>query len=197
MAAVAQQAEVTDKKYRHHVELSVGEFFLWNIAGYSAFAVPQQPIQDAYQRWETQLPINPSWAHDAMSVPPINVGYFYQVLDWLQVGGELSTATKAALRTDVRDDRTTAYFAQTNLYIAGGIRFNYYHKNILDLYSGLTLGASVQFLHTESNPLYETEGFVAWHLTALGLRFGKQVYGVVEVGYGYKGLLTLGIGTRF
>lgn len=33
--------------------------------------------------------------------------------------------------------------------------------------------------------------------TALGIRFGRSVYGNVELGYGYKGLISAGIGYRF
>ena len=33
--------------------------------------------------------------------------------------------------------------------------------------------------------------------TAFGVRFGKKVYGFAELGCGYKGILSIGIGTRF
>jgi hypothetical protein len=38
---------------------------------------------------------------------------------------------------------------------------------------------------------------VAFQATAFGVRFGKQVYGFAELGCGYKGILNVGIGTRF
>jgi hypothetical protein len=42
-----------------------------------------------------------------------------------------------------------------------------------------------------------TTARLTWQITALGVRFGKRVYGNVEIGYGYKGLISAGIGCRF
>lgn len=127
---------------------------------------------------------------------PITVGYYYQVLDWLQVGGELSTMSDADVRKTWNGDRL-AQFLQTNLYIAAGVRFTYYHKIITDLYSGLLLGAKVRFLSSDKDHLLNVGAKFTWQLTAFGVRFGKRIYGDIELGYGYKGMLSVGIGARF
>jgi hypothetical protein len=39
--------------------------------------------------------------------------------------------------------------------------------------------------------------YINVHITPIGLRFGKQFSGFVEVGYGYKGIVNVGLSYRF
>ena len=95
------------------------------------------------------------------------------------------------------ENQTYEYFLTTNLYLVAGVRFNYFHKGITDLYSGLSFGAKLMMETTKHDGTIAVTAGPAFQLTALGVRFGKRVYGTVELGYGYKGLLNVGIGTRF
>ena len=130
-------------------------------------------------------------------IPTFSLSYYYSIFKWLEVGGELSTMSMCMTENYLSNDQTYAYYLHSNLYIAAGVRFPYYHKKITDLYSGLTLGANVRFHSTESDPLLLTTARFTWQVTALGVRFGEKVYGNIEVGYGYKGLLSVGVGCRF
>lgn len=178
------------------IELSVGEPFtsLWGL-NMQFCNNPQQ--EQCFHIWDraNRPEINVGYAEEYF-VLPITVGYYYQVLDWLQVGGEISTISDADVRKTWNGDRL-AQFLQTNLYIAAGVRFTYYHKNITDLYSGLLLGANVRFLSSDKDHLLNVGAKFTWQLTAFGVRFGKRIYGDVELGYGYKGMLSVGIGARF
>ena len=192
----AQSSEIQESNYRHHIELSFGEPFssLWGLN--MQFRNNLQQDQ-CYHIWDVanRPAINVGYA-DEYFVLPITVGYYYQILDWLQIGGEISTMSAADVRNTWGGDKL-AEFLQTNLYVSTGVRFNYYSKNITDLYSGLLLGANVRFLSSDKDHLLNAGGMFTWQLTALGVRFGRRIYGNVELGYGYKGLLSVGIGSRF
>lgn len=191
MAAVAQE-------YKHHIEVSVGEPFstAW---GLNLMMTGHREYKDAFSEWagESRPYGNYSRYEDEWFCPPITLGYYYQLLPWLQVGGEVSTAMLCTTENYLSTGKSYAHWLNTNLYIAPGVRFNYYHKKITDLYSGVNVGVNVRLHSTEKDPLVLSSARVTWQLTALGVRFGKRVYGNVEIGYGYKGLLSIGVGTRF
>lgn len=184
---------------RHYVELSVGEP-LSTMMGFNLQTPFDNEEKDMRAVWQQESVSDRSLPrkcyNDGFLVMPISVGYFYQVLDWLQVGGEVATYSSGESWNSFADSRKVAYYNNTNLYLAAGVRFNYFHKNITDLYSGCLVGANVRFFATENDPLYYVSGRCAWQITALGVRFGKKVYGNVEIGYGYKGFCSVGIGVR-
>lgn len=184
---------------RHYLELSVGEP-LGTISGFNLqcpFTKDEKGMRAVWQRESVSDKSLPNKCYnDGFLVMPISVGYFYQVLEWLQVGGEVATYSSGESWNSFANDRKLAYYNNTNLYMAAGVRFNYFHKNITDLYSGCLVGANVRFFATENDPLFYVTGRCAWQITALGVRFGKMVYGNVEIGYGYKGFCSVGIGVR-
>ena len=136
--------------------------------------------------------------------PVLNASYYYQVLPWLQVGAEAGAGmyNVTNLFTDNTTSNKIVSYRNASIYLTAGVRFNFYQTDFVQLYSGLSLGA---ILNVESykaapgmigfTPSYSGAGFT-FHATALGVRFGRQVYGFAELGCGYKGALSLGIGTR-
>lgn len=194
-----------EKPYRHHIEVSYTEFFFyWFLPNFhtnsSGLANESRP---SYQNWSKDFATNAGshfyrdYAEGAITVPPIQVGYYYQVLDWLQVGGDVGATVSGETRIYMPTGETVARYVDTYLFIAPGVRFNYYHKKIVDLYSGCNLGTMVVMANTESDPLVYSNASFAWQVTALGLCVGKHVYGKIEIGYGYKGMFNIGIGGRF
>lgn len=183
---------------KHHIELSVSEPFS-TIWGFNLMMTDNPAEGDAFHEWaQASRPYNDySKYEDEWFCPPVTLGYYYQVLDWMQVGGEVGMAMLCTTENYLKDSKTYAYWLNTNLYIAPGVRFNYYHKKITDLYSGANLGVNVKLHSSETDPLALASARFTWQVTALGVRFGKKVYGSVELGYGYKGLLSAGIGFRF
>ena len=135
---------------------------------------------------------------------PINVGYYYQALPWLQVGGEFSAYTNALINAyDPITSSRIINYTNTSLYLTAGLRFTYYQTNFVQLYSGLSLGVRMNIESKKATLPYDSFApsignvGVAFQATAFGVRFGKQVYGFAELGCGYKGILNVGIGTRF
>lgn len=137
-------------------------------------------------------------------LPPIGLKYYYQVLPWLQVGGEVSAATCALVNLyDPTTFNRIGNYNNTGIYLTAGLRFTYYQTDYVQLYSGLSAGVRLNIESKQSTlpynsyaPSLESAGFI-FQATAFGVRFGKQVYGFVELGYGYKSILSVGIGTRF
>ena len=135
---------------------------------------------------------------------PINVGYYYQALPWLQVGGEFSAYTNALINAyDPITSSRIINYTNTSLYLTAGLRFTYYQTNFVQLYSCLSLGVRMNIESKKATLPYDSFApsignvGVAFQATAFGVRFGKQVYGFAELGCGYKGILNVGIGTRF
>ena len=194
----AQEQKLTD---RHHIEFSVGEPFF---VGLNLMFWNNRLEERAFYTWagenrpyiDPENPREPGY-EDGWFLPSFTLSYYYYVLKWLGIGGDLSTMSMCTTEKYFKNHSTYAYYLETNLYIAVGLRFDYYHKSVLDLYSGFTFGANIRFHTTETNPLLLTTSRFTWQLTFLGLRVGKKVYGTFDIGYGYKGFFSLGIGCRF
>lgn len=186
---------------KHHFEFSIGEP-LSSVWGFNGMFIDNMKEYTAFEQWAGKsrpytLPSGVNGYEDEWIIPTFSLSYYYQPLKWLEVGGEVSTMSMCMTENYLSNEEAYAYYLHTNLYIAAGVRFDYFHKKITDLYSGFTLGANVRFHTTESAPLLMTTARLTWQITALGVRFGKRVYGNVEIGYGYKGLISAGIGCRF
>lgn len=186
---------------KHHIEFSIGEP-LTSVWGFNGMFVDNQTEYSTFEKWAGNsrpytLPSGVNGYENEWIMPTFSLCYYYSPLKWLEAGAEVSTMSMCMTENYLSDDKVYAYYLHTNLYVAAGVRFNYLHKHITDLYSGLTIGANIRFHATESTPLLLTTTRFTWQITALGVRFGKRVYGNVEIGYGYKGILSAGIGCRF
>ena len=185
--------------YHHYIELNIGEP-LSSVWGANLMFVNHSPEAEArFHSWaDTYRPfLNGLYSgyEDEWMTVPVTISYYNQILNWMQVGAEVSTMSLCTTEK-TWEGSTYAYYLTTNLYVLGGLRFNYYHKGITDLYSGLSLGAKLMMESTQQDGIVAVTAGLAFQLTALGVRFGKRVYGSAELGYGYKGLLNVGIGVR-
>jgi hypothetical protein len=75
----------------------------------------------------------------------------------------------------------------------------YVNRGLLSLYSGLAVGVSYSFYHTNySNWFDQSFNYfsIAYQLNALGIRVGKDIAGYVEFGFGYQGMVNLGISAK-
>jgi len=81
-------------------------------------------------------------------------------------------------------------------------KFNYVSKPAFQLYGYLGLGATiVTFADATFDDGSKAEitrlPYFNVHFTPIGMRFGKEVGGFLEFGYGYKGILNAGVSFRF
>ena len=85
-------------------------------------------------------------------------------------------------------------------YIMTGLaNFNYVSKESFQMYSGLAIGYAFQNIHympVEGEEDVENPGQLAFHISAVGFRFGKAVGGFFELGYGYKGVINFGLSVK-
>ena len=78
------------------------------------------------------------------------------------------------------------------------IRFSYFNREKINLYSGIGLGIQAAFqTNIPPNPSLRFSTNVACQLTFFGVSFGKKWVGSAELGLGYKGVFNMGIGYRF
>lgn len=80
-------------------------------------------------------------------------------------------------------------------------RINYLKKPIFNLYSGLGLGYTIAkgtITYDDKSPDTKQDfSHVNYQITAVGFRVGKDLAGVAEVGFGYKGIANIGVSYRF
>lgn len=183
---------------KHHLELSIsdGMSIIRDDLHTGGTSVLQNETLNEWQ--------NNGYKGSNRILPPIHLGYYYQVLPWMQVGGEFSAFTNSLINVyDPVSSSRVINYTNTSLYLTAGLRFTYYQTNFVQLYSGLSLGVRMNV--ETKNSILPYDSFapsignvgVAFQATAFGVRFGKQVYGFAELGCGYKGILNVGIGTRF
>ena len=200
MPVFAEETESASSK--HHLELGAGIFDVQSLVSDRIHAA--QPIT-VTSSMVMDYAASGGYYPFRFGTPVLGASYYYQVLPWLQVGAEAGVGMYNI--TNIYTDNTRANklgsYRNTSMYLTAGVRFTFYKTDFVQLYSGLSVGAvlnveSCNGLSGVTNlaPSFAGAGFT-FQATALGVRFGKQVYGIAELGCGYKGVLTLGIGTRF
>lgn len=93
---------------------------------------------------------------------------------------------------------------QKNTYYTLGITTNYHYvnKGIFNLYSGVGLAyvyneEKYNATSSETSDTKKSNSELGFQINALGLRVGKKFGGYVELGYGYKGIVNVGISYKF
>lgn len=94
-----------------------------------------------------------------------------------------------------------SHWNSVNSYVAGAT-FEWLPKSrLVDLYSGLMVGAAFRHfasrgIEAEELPLGDAT-LLTYQATVAGIRFGKAVGFVAELGYGTKGVFSTGLSVRF
>lgn len=181
---------------RHYIEVAFGDPYMNMMFHnhYSGFMACNCNEENQYpstaDRWTTEYTYNYRSKH--VSSPfAVSLTYYYSLRNWLQLGGTLAWWGE---HYDYRDARSN-YFVERRLSetltLMPAIRFQYYDRRVVGIYSGLAAGIMLDW---EPKRFYVTP---AWQITAFGLRVGTRVYWNMEVGAGMKGFFSTGIGTRF
>jgi len=85
------------------------------------------------------------------------------------------------------------------------IFFEFYYRYInsptVQIYSGAALGISYineNFYPSDGSASSQNSSFVpAYQLSVIGIRIGRNLAGFIEFGYGYKGIINLGLSFQF
>lgn len=161
---------------------------------------------------------NRSWRNeDFFSTPVFSIGYHYRVAKWFWLGLSLSTAY---YRDPEKIQNGSDFIASCNrefysVALMPEVRFSYLNRPHVTLYSALSVGFA-QFFGTEDcyyvtypehrhpwlsgeiNGDYSPTRFSTLHVTLFGVKAGwKHLFGSIELGAGYKGLGSVGIGYEF
>lgn len=89
--------------------------------------------------------------------------------------------------------------SRTFFTLAIEAQYRYQNMNNVQLYSGVGLGYA--FGKETLTPTLESGGLVgkgtvnhiAWQINAIGIRIGNTIAGFAEFGYGYKGIINIGV----
>ena len=131
------------------------------------------------------------------SLGEFRLGYAYYPLERLSVG-----ATASILHTSsdaVRNGVTAGEYTSRYLTFAAEGAYSYFSRGNVRLYGLLGAG------FTNLDSTYRGEGkddsdainYFNFHVSPIGIAFGKQFGGMAEVGIGYRGIVSLGLYYKF
>ena len=142
--------------------------------------------------------------------PVISGSYYYRVTPWFWVGLSMNYAhyTKNIKVRYAWDDPSAMRVEGTRTYhllgIMPGIRFSYFNRPHVTLYSGLSVGVDLhipgKYEGDETYKDYYPDSlfYSAFQATLFGVKAGgKHWFGSFELGAGYKGIASLGVGYEF
>ena len=161
---------------------------------------------------------NRNWRNeDFFSTPVFSLSSHYRVAKWFWLGLSLSVAN---YRDPEKIQNGSDFIASCNrefisVAFMPEVRFSYLNRPHVTLYSALSVGFA-QFFGTEDcynvtypehrhpwlsgeiNGDYSPTRFSTLHVTLFGVKAGwKHMFGSIELGAGYKGLGSIGIGYEF
>lgn len=123
------------------------------------------------------------------------VGYRYQIKERMELGGVL--AYEHASSTTSQDGQSYD-LNQHNYAIMADFRYNYTKSEKLKLFSEVSAGVSI-LQNKVSGAMEDTDSNVdlGFHIDAFGISYGRTIAPFLAIGYGYKGLVNLGVQARF
>ncbi|AKD04581.1 outer membrane beta-barrel protein [Pontibacter korlensis] len=124
---------------------------------------------------------------------PISAEYKYHVSDRIVVG---VTGSFVQISTRYKTSNTLSYRSKYYTLMPQCLVF-FGKKNKVEAYSGISLGVNyATAVDTDYEHIREEVIRASYHLTALGVRTTKRTGLFAEMGYGYKGLLNVGLSHR-
>ena len=139
---------------------------------------------------------------DDMS-PTFSTSYHNRILKWLWMGAAISYNQKASVTYRLFSDDDLVYLNDFRtlhqLSFAPSVRFSYFDKYNLFMYSGVQFGMCWQkdpMLYSGKSGGVNYIGMFG-QLTLFGITYGKDFYLGGEIGFGNKGLFNFTAGYRF
>jgi hypothetical protein len=141
------------------------------------------------------------------TLPMFSVGYHYRVLPWFWIGASINygyTKDDISIRQMLGDPLAFNLEGTQSYHLLGilpDIRFSYFNRPHVTLYSALSLGIVMHIRGKyDGNEVYEdyfshSNIYSAFHATLFGVKAGgSHWFGSFELGAGYKGFVSLGFG---
>lgn len=203
---------IAQTTHRHSLELTIGDPFPIYITGqyYSCGCGPDMPLYENPDGSYTSIRadyLGHKW------LPTFNLAYHYAPIPWAQIGLRMGynynywgyhmtkmTGKPGGERTYEAIHGSEGRMFHHMGYIMASVRFPYFHRPLVQLYSGIAAGVAVDNYSMDHKPIgtTDTKATPAYQLTALGLHVGNnRIYGLIELGYGHQGFVNAGIGIAF
>jgi hypothetical protein len=80
---------------------------------------------------------------------------------------------------------------------AADFNWNYMYKSTCQLYGNIGMGATVVSFSGNSADQLQRLPYFNMHLSPFGVRVGKTIAGFAEIGWGYKGIINIGVSAKF
>lgn len=125
------------------------------------------------------------------------LGYRRNLSEKLEVGGVFGYEQASSDKLQNAGKSFTA--KQHNFALMADVRYNYIAQHRFRLYSGASLGLAIQRNTVDGTEDNTSKSVTqeAFHIDAIGLSYGHRIAPFINLGYGYKGIINLGIQTRF
>lgn len=127
---------------------------------------------------------------------PITLGYRFRLLKWLWLGGDISYCGFFGTSRNIYTEEPVYGYRENTVSIMPAIRFSYFNREHVTLYSGFASGLKFGF----SKAYNERRSYVRlpFQLTLFGVSAGSQSwFGFAEIGVGTEGFAKAGFGYRF
>ncbi|MDR1743854.1 MAG: hypothetical protein LBR48_08595 [Dysgonamonadaceae bacterium] len=188
MLLVANGVGAQDDFKRHELEGGLG---IWNTS---------QIVFTLSDALSNSLGIGGMNVNNLSGSPAFHVGYKYWLTERFGVGATLAMGSESGNVFNLEKQ----YQGQIQRYysnVAAEAAFNYINSEIFKVYA--LGGVGGLFL----NQKYEPDGgsgtdkndkglFLDYQITPIGIKVGKNVGGFAEVGFGYKGIVNIGLFVR-
>ena len=179
---------------RHEFQFNVGDPFV--AVNYSNLDWLNRNLEHVYSfdpvSWTEPLP---DYIH-TRCVPSFSFNYNFRVQKWFWVGALTTITGVHGTYRDRLTDAKTGRASEVLWTIMPDVRFSYFNRPHVTLYSGIALGVMLD--HVKSREYQGTQAFLGYQLTAFGVKAGgKHWFGNVELGVGHKGIASAGFGYQF
>ena len=129
----------------------------------------------------------------------INAEYVYRLNRTIGIGAALGY--ERAKRDILSQKRRVGSMTDHYITVMPVFKCNWLHGGIVRLYSKATAGASFNLSDQWDDQTHDTAHdkrlMVAFQVSPLGIECGRALCGTLELGYGYQGMVQLGVKYRF
>lgn len=131
----------------------------------------------------------------------VNADYGGYVKRWLYIGGVASWTTGYRRISDITTHKRVYTLNYHAITFMPEVRFTWLNRSIVQLYSGLGVGATYAHYDREYTKSYDaitaSRWGVAFDVTFIGIAVGRKWFGYVDIGAGNRGTISGGFGYRF